>query len=135
METRPGIESLCCVNAEGKDYGRRGQENVRVRKVYGRDQIRYLRCKSCGEEFSERKGTALYQCKIAEVKAVAVIDHVDSGWGVNVTARLVGVNRGTVSRLIKHNGREDCQLHDGLVQGKSEFSYSARKVIGFACLG
>lgn len=117
METRPGIESLCCVNAECKDYGRRGQENVRVRKVYGRDQIRYLRCKSCGEEFSERKGTALYQCKIAEVKAVAVIDHVDSGCGVNVTARLVGVNRGTVSRLIKHNGRVDRQLHDGLVQG------------------
>lgn len=36
---------------------------------------------------------------------------------MNVTARLVRVNRGTVSRLIKHNGREDCQLHDGLVQG------------------
>jgi hypothetical protein len=29
---------------------------LKLRKTYGKDQIRYLHCASCGEEFSERKG-------------------------------------------------------------------------------
>jgi hypothetical protein len=36
-----------------------GQDNLTVRKIYGQDRIRLLRCRTCGEEFSERRGTAL----------------------------------------------------------------------------
>lgn len=52
-------ESLACVNDECEAYGQKGQGNLRVRKVYREDEIRYLRCGFCGKEFSERKGTAL----------------------------------------------------------------------------
>ena len=80
-EPRPALENLCCLNAQCKTYGQRGQSNLRVRKVYGADRIRYLRCGCCGEEFSERKGTALFNGKIGEAQAVSVLEHLDSSCG------------------------------------------------------
>jgi hypothetical protein len=75
MDTRPGLTKLCCQNPDCKDYGKRAGGNLSVRKVYGADQIRYLRCSSCTEEFSERRGSALFGCKIRAAKAVSVIEH------------------------------------------------------------
>ncbi len=54
--TRPPIESLACVESDCDLYGQPGQGNLTVRKVYGEDEIRYLRCTRCRSEFSERKG-------------------------------------------------------------------------------
>ena len=68
MDARPGIENLCCLNNECKSYGQIGGLNLRLRKIYGSDRIRYLRCSECGVEFSERKGTALFNCKISKDK-------------------------------------------------------------------
>ena len=65
--------------------------NLRVRKTYGADRIQLsalwvLRRK----EFSERKGTALFNCKIGEAQAVVGDGpHLDSACGLNATARLV----------------------------------------------
>ena len=100
-EPRPALENLCCLNAQCNAYGQRGQANLRVRKIYGVDRIRYLRCGCCGEEFSERKGTALFNCKISEAQAVSVIEHLDSACGLNATARLVGVSKDAVRRLLR----------------------------------
>ena len=85
-EPRPALENLCCLNTQCKTYGQRGQANLRVRKTYGADRIRYLRCGCCGEEFSERKGTGLFNCKISEAQALSVMEHLDSGCGLNATA-------------------------------------------------
>ena len=69
--TRPPIESLACIAPECDLYGQPSQGNLTVRKVYGHEQIRYLRCTCCRTEFSERKGTALWNTKVSEVKAVS----------------------------------------------------------------
>jgi superfamily I DNA/RNA helicase len=42
--TRSPIESLACVAPECDLYGRAGQDNLTSCKVYGGDQIHYLRC-------------------------------------------------------------------------------------------
>ncbi|MCA9955070.1 MAG: hypothetical protein H6657_32355 [Ardenticatenaceae bacterium] len=52
---------------------------MKIRKVYGRDNIRYLRCRGCQQEFSERKNTALWNSKIPEAKAVSVAKHLAEG--------------------------------------------------------
>ena len=91
MDAKPGIEKLCCLNSECKFYGQTGRPHLRLRKVYGADRIRYLRCSACAREFSERKGTALCNCKISEAQAVSVIAHLDRNCGVVATAELVGV--------------------------------------------
>ena len=55
---RPDLDTLACVNAECALHRKTHQGNLGVRKVYGRDALRLLRCRTCGEEFSERRGTA-----------------------------------------------------------------------------
>lgn len=119
MEARFAIESLCCANEKCKEYGQRGKGNLIVRKVYGEDKIRYLRCNKCGIEFSERKGTALYNSKIPESKAVSIIEHLDRKNGVVATAELVKVAKDTVSRLSRVTGEVFSLLHDAVVRGIS----------------
>lgn len=116
MDPRPGLDKLCCQNPDCKRYGRYGGGNLTVRKVYGADRIRYLRCTSCTEEFSERRGSALFGCKIAEKKACSVIEHIDSGCSLRATASLVGVCREAVSRLVRRTGKVSEKAHDLLVQ-------------------
>ena len=135
MEPRPELDSLCCLNPECKHYARRGEQNLTVRKTYGTDQIRYLRCHSCGAEFSERRGSALFNCKVSEARAVSVIEHLDSGCGLRATAKLVGVARDTVSRLVRVVGRTSLALHQQLVkelrpralQFDEKWSYTGKK--------
>lgn len=111
------LESLACVVPECNLYGQPGQGNLTVRKIYGKhDKIRYLRCSECQEEFSERKNTALWNCKIAEEKAVSVTEHLSEGNSIKGTARLVRVDPSTVRRLNKRAGRQAEQYHDEKVQ-------------------
>jgi IS1 family transposase len=99
--TRPPLETLACVNHRCELYGQTGQNNLIVRKTYGKDEIRYLRCQACGSEFSERKNTALWNTKIAEAKAIAV--------GVNV-------DPSTVRRLNQRMGEHGEAFHHEHVQ-------------------
>lgn len=114
---RPDIDTLACVNQECHLFNQPGEGNLIIRKVYGRDGIRYLRCRECCEEFSERRGTALFNTKIGEERAEAVIMHLDEGCSISGTARLVKVSKDTVSRLLKTVGRHAKKLHDVQVQG------------------
>jgi hypothetical protein len=90
--TRSPLDSLACVNERCELYGQAGQENLTVRKVYGKDQIRFLRCRVCGSEFSERKKTALWNTKVREAKAISVGEHLAEGCSLKGTARLVKVD-------------------------------------------
>jgi len=90
--TRPPLESLACVRPECELYGQAGRDNLTMRKVYGADQIRYLRCSHCGREFSEHKGAALWNTKVREAQAVAVAAHLSEGCSPASTARLAEVD-------------------------------------------
>ena len=114
---RPDMDSLTCINPECQLFAQLGQNNLKVRKVYGQDQLRFLQCKECQEEFSERRGTALFNTKIPEAKAVSVIEHLDEGCTITGTARLVPVAKDTVARLLKVAGRQAQKFHDQKVQG------------------
>jgi transposase-like protein len=110
------LQHFCCQNPACPDYGQRGLGNLRVAFRYGRDQQRrYLACRTCQHRFSERQGTALFDCRLPEDKALAVFDHLREGVGVRKTARLVGVNRNTVIRLALQAGRHAQHLHDDFV--------------------
>lgn len=109
---RPDLGTLACVNPECQWFRLTGQANLTVREVYGRDRIRLLRCRACGEEFSERRGTALFNTKIPEEQAASVINHLGEGCGVRATARLVHVAKDTVARLLRTAGRHAERFHD-----------------------
>ena len=115
--TRLSLEILACVVPECDLYGQPGLGNLTVRKTYGKHgKIRFLRCSECQEEFSERKNTALWNCKIPEEKAVSVTKHLSEGNRIKGIARLVRVDPSTVRRLNKRAGQHGEQYHDEKVQ-------------------
>ena len=114
--TRPQLETLACVNERCESYGQKGQNNLTVRKIYGKDGLRYLRCQCCGKEFSERKRTALWNTKVTEEKAIAVAEHLGEGCSLKATARLVKVNASVVRRLNGKLGEHGEAFHDERVQ-------------------
>jgi transposase-like protein len=110
------LQHFCCQNPACRDYGRRGHGNLRVAFRYGPGkQRRMLACRSCQERFCERKGTALFDCRLPDDRALAVLAHLQEGVGIRKTSRLVGVNKNTVVRLALQAGHHAEQLHDDLV--------------------
>ena len=108
---RPDLSTLACVNADCQHYGRTGQGNLTIRKVYGKDGIRLLRCSRCHEEFSERRKTALFNTKVGDAKAEPNIDHLDEGCSIRGTSRLSKSAKTTVARLLRPSGRHAQRFH------------------------
>jgi Putative transposase of IS4/5 family (DUF4096) len=69
---RPDLDTLACVNAECHSLGRPGQGNLAIRKVYGKDHLRLLRCGTCREEFpmpcSPANASVLYPCDLPDAE-------------------------------------------------------------------
>jgi len=130
--TRPAIESLACVEPECDLYGQRGGGNLTIRKCYGKDRIRYLRCRGCGSEFSERKGTALWNTKVCETKAVAVAEHLSEGCSQESVTRLVKVDISVVQRLNRVVGQHSRRFHDAHVCAVEVEALAADERHGFS---
>ena len=66
---RPDLDTLACVNAACQLFRPTGAHNLVIWKVYGHDHLRLLRCRTCGEECSERRSPALCNTKLPETTA------------------------------------------------------------------
>lgn len=110
------LSRFCCRNEDCPDYGKRAAGNLTVCDHYGPDKKRrMLRCATCKDRFSERKGTPFFGARLPEEKIVSVLEHLDEGCGVRKTGRLVGVHRDTVGRYGVLAGEHARELHDELV--------------------
>jgi transposase-like protein len=110
------LKNFCCLNKNCEKHGIRGENNIRVRAWYGKNNDRrLLYCLTCGKKFSERQGTVFFNCRMPEEKVVAILEHVAEGCGMRKTGRLVGVEHDTVSRLTKLAGECAEKIHDELV--------------------
>jgi IS1 family transposase len=103
-----------------------------MRKVYGKDRIRYLRCRACSREFSERKGTALFNTKIEEKKAISVAEHLAEGVSTKGTSRLVGVSPEAIRRLRRSLGNHSRELHGERVRDVEATSVEMDERYGYA---
>jgi IS1 family transposase/transposase-like protein len=131
--TRPPLSSLACPNQNCALYGQTGQENLRVRKLTGKNkEIRYLRCRTCQEEFSERKNTPLWRSKIEEKEAVSIAEHLAEGTGIKATARLSRHAESTVRRLQKRLGEHGRHFHDQQVKEVNVTTLQADERHGYA---
>jgi hypothetical protein len=109
------LSRFCCQSPDCPDYGKRGHGNLTVCLRYGQHRRRLLYCRSCKARFSERKGTPLFDTRLSDDKALAVLAHLADGCGVRQTGRLVGVGSNTVIRYGLLAGDHARQLHDELV--------------------
>lgn len=130
--TRPPLTSLACVNRDCDLYGEKGAENLSIRKVYGSDNIRYLRCCHCQEEFSERKNTALFNSKIGESRAIKVAEQLVEGTAIKGISRVHEVDAQTVRRLRKKLGQHGQLFHDKRVVDVTVKALQADERHGFA---
>lgn len=82
---------------------------------FAKVQHRLLYCRVCKARFSEFKGTPLFNSRLPHEKALAILEHLAEGCGVRQTARLVGVNKDTVTRLALLAGSHARDAHEELV--------------------
>jgi hypothetical protein len=76
------IDNAFCPNKDCKDYGLQNHGNITVRGKYGKDKTKdLLYCRTCGKRFASTRATA----------------------------RLLGINKDTVNRVILRAG-EHCEL-------------------------
>ena len=108
-------DRFCCQNPDCDSYGRRGEGNILVIDRFGKAGHRLLYCRACKDRFSEFKGTPLFNSKLPHVKVLAILQHLADGCGTRQTARLVGVNKDTVTRLALLAGAHAKAAHDELV--------------------
>jgi hypothetical protein len=106
---------FCCQNPDCRLHGRRGQGNILAIDRYGDAGRRLLYCRACKARFSETRGTPFFNSKLPREKVQAVLEHLADGCGVRQTARLVGVNKDTVTRLALLAGEHAEAAHDELV--------------------
>lgn len=109
------LGGFCCHNPDCDAYGRRGGDNLLVIDHFGGARHRLLYCRTCKARFSEFKGTPFFNSKLPHDKVLAVLEHLAEGCGIRQTARLVGVNKDTVTRLALLAGRHAKEAHDELV--------------------
>jgi IS1 family transposase/transposase-like protein len=125
------ISKLACVNDECKSFGQAGLDNLYVRKVYGKAQLRLLRCRDCSMEFSERRNTPLWNCKLPEAKAVAIAEQLSEGSSLKGTARVVKVSAEAVRRLSRRLGKHGERFHDEQVRELPATSLQADERWGY----
>ena len=102
--------SAFCPNEDCKDYGLRNHGNITVRGKYGKDKTKdLLYCKTCGKRFASTRGTAFFGLHLSDEKIGQIIHHAAEGVGVRATARLLGLNKDTVNRVILRAGQH-CEL-------------------------
>jgi len=107
------LEHFCCQNSDCPAYGLRDHGNLRYEGFSGHKKaIRMIRCKTCMDRFSERKGTVLEHCRLPKDKALSVLDHLREGCGTRSTGRLVKVTPNAVTRLARKAGSHAQASHD-----------------------
>ena len=113
----PGeIDSFFCHNPDCKHYGQRKNGNLWFCGWSGKaKKIRMIYCKTCRKQFSERKGTVLWESRLPTGKALSILDHIREGCGTRSTSRLVHVSTDTVTRYLLIAGAHAKKVHAELV--------------------
>lgn len=120
------LSRFCCLNLKCPDYGKRGAGNLTCTARHGKNaHLRMLRCRTCKDRFSERKGTPFFDSRLPPQKCLSLLEHLSEGVGVRKTARLIGTRPDTVSRYNQMAGGHARKLHEELVAFSPSYAASA----------
>ena len=110
------LEQWFCPNEQCKDYGLRGHGNIGIRAKYGKDKNRdLLYCRTCGKRFAASRASALFGLHLPADTIQQIIHHAAEGVGVRATARLLGLDKDTVNRVILRAGEHCARVLSGLL--------------------
>lgn len=106
------LDSFVCQTPYCPDFHQSGRDNIRLRRFYGPEQRRLLRCRTCGTNFSETKGTPYWGSKLPPERVDSIVDHLTHGNCFSSTAELTGCHRTTAARIMRQAGVHLQQFHD-----------------------
>jgi len=102
------LEQCFCPNPKCKDCGLGGHGNIGIRGKYGKNKNRdLLYCRTCVKRFAATRTSALFGLHLPADTIRQIIHHAAEGVGVRATARLLGLDKDTVNRVILRAG-EHC---------------------------
>ena len=114
---RERAKKLLCPNDECSSHGQKGQGNIVFVWRYGKENSQNLfRCNTCRKTFSERRGTPLFSMHITEERIIQTLQCIVEGNGVRGTARIMGMGKSTVMKIIRLFGEHSRELHDYFAQ-------------------
>jgi transposase-like protein len=111
---------FCHQDPDRPQHGQRDAGNLSVCVHFGKARHRLLYCSTCKARCSEFNGTPLFNFKLTHDKVPAVLVYFAEGCGVRQPARLVGVNKDSVTRLALLVGGHTKATHDELVAFSSQ---------------
>ena len=109
-----------CLNPRCPYYGitDEGRHALVRHTARGKDKdIPYLRCQSCKQVFTSRKGTPLYYLKTKPERVEMVLWFLVEGVDVAVMVRYTGHKDATIARWLERMGRHSVGLHNRLFRG------------------
>ena len=110
------LDQSFCPNEQCKDYGLRGQGNIALRGKYGKDKSRdLLYCRTCGKRFASTRSSAMFGLHLPAETIRQIIHHAAEGVGVRATARLLGIDKDTVNRVILRAGEHCARVLSSLL--------------------
>ncbi len=110
------LDQCFCPNKQCKDYGLRGQGNIAIRGKYGKDKNRdLLYCRTCGKRFASTRASAMFGLHLPAETIRQIIHHAAEGVGVRATARLLGLDKDTVNRVILRAGEHCARVLSSLL--------------------
>jgi len=110
------LDQFFCPNKQCKEYGLRGQGNIAIRGKYGKDKNRdLLYCRTCGKRFASTRASAMFGLHLPAETIRQIIHHAAEGVGVRATARLLGLDKDTVNRVVLRAGEHCARVLSSLL--------------------
>lgn len=106
---------FCCPNEGCPDYGKRGKGNIICNRRYGKQCTQLLKCKTCGESFSENRGTPFFNLRTPKEKVVDALQTLAERGSLRGTARVTGHKKDTVAFWQKRAGEHAEALREYLL--------------------
>ena len=125
------LDSFVCQNPTCPAAHCTGRGNIKLRKRYGAQQRRLLRCTVCSAEFSELKGRPYWNARCSQTTVDDIVHHVSLGNCFVTTGELVGCHRTTIARIVRVAGQHAQQFHDLHARDLQVTSMQADERYGF----
>ena len=106
---------LFCPNEECRDYGVRDKGNIVRNGRYGKQRTQLLKCKTCGEPFSENRNTPFFNLRTPKEEVVNALQTLAERGSLRATARLTGHKKDTIALWHRQAGEHAEALREYLL--------------------
>ena len=116
---KPKYLDITCPNPKCKQYGKKGLGNVVSNGTYrtrSTGKARLFLCRTCGNAFSSRSGTAFFDLRSPRKKVLMGLRLLAEGLGLRGTSRVLEIKLDTIRRWLATAALHCEQVSDMLVR-------------------